>query len=663
MVMKCEHFEKIGYDEKKKKKKPPPAHNRGHYCNFSINPYRYINIGTGKFDEFFLSRSIYMMIIPRLYNKRHKNGIRLMFVASCLLLALHWVFSDSVEQYMLENEALVMNKESSFSPRSTTFAVFSHINTYNDQDLRDSSESQIASDKGAIYFHWDDWVDLYPAKHILERYRKEHPEGQCDKVLNNFASVNGYFMESYNKKVYRGMSNLYCMKDIPSKIIASTDDTLIEVPVLEKKRIGETKMPANITKSQLVQEMVKAQDTEYQKFTVKKLKPPQKTVDVKAEDFVFNPDLEIFKLKEKLHANQIKSSELKYLEFLEYSNQLVEKSDRYFKYPWIISDVAQGHSHHLAYPFFKRFIGDREKQSVIHHMIRAWFQFTEATDMPSWINYGSLLGWAHNGINMPWDTDVDVQMPIAHLDKLGRLYNRSLILENPRYGNSKYFLEIAPTYIRQGNGKNFIDARFIDINSGLYIDISALSHSSFAPPDDLFVGIPEDKKQETLLVHCKNWNWHTLDEILPIRHTYFEGGDVYIPNNVSRILSRKYGKDSFTTKIHVANHNYQKDIKMWVPDRICESLPNVNRYDNNDKSKLTFEGACNEIFLQDEYQINYECTKRHAELELNVDRNIDYNIEETGNLPIFRKDAWDYYEDINERVVDHDRWYTREEVV
>lgn len=604
------------------------------------------------------------MILPRLYNKRHRNGIRLMFVASFVILSLHRFLSDNVEQYMLESQALNLNRESSFNPRNIAYAVYSHINSYNDEDdMRDTITSKISGENGEIHFHWDDWVDLLQIDHILRKYRAESPEGQCDKVLDKFANVNGYFMESYNKKVSRGMADLYCLKDIPTKIIAVTDESMVEVPVHGKKRIGPSNLPANVTKDQLVEEMLKVQNTVLSRFELKPLKSAQKSVNVKAEDFIFNPDLEIFKLREKLNTDTIKLSEYTYLKFLEYSNKVVEYSGRYFKYPWIVSDVVQGHSHHLAYPFFRRFIGDRERQSVLHHMIRAWFQFAEAAEMPSWINYGSLLGWAHNGVNMPWDTDVDVQMPIVHLDRLGREYNQSIILENPRYGNAKYLLEIAPTYIRQGNGKNFIDARFIDINSGLYIDISALSHSGSTPPNDLFDGLTKKEEHKSLLVHCKNWNWHTLDEILPIRHTYFEGGDAYIPNNVSRILSRKYGKESFTTKIHAFNHNYQKDINLWVSDELCESSPNVNRFQNNDKSRLTLKGACDEIILQDEYQIAYECTERHKQLELDVDNSLEYQIDEKGNLPYFRKDAWDYYNDINKNVVKHDRWYIKEDVV
>ncbi|RLV84013.1 Protein MNN4 [Meyerozyma sp. JA9] len=598
-------------------------------------------------------------MFPKIYNKKLKHGIPLLITAACIFFTLNSYLSDDISQYLLEANALHMNRQSSFDPRSITYALFSYVNSLNGHELISFSD---LGNKNGVYFHWDDWVDLSPAKSILGKYRQKYPQGQCDSVLRNFADVNGYFMESYNKKVYRGMADLYCLKDIPERVIISTDKAFVHIPVIGKKRLGEANLPYNIYKDQMVNEMMKIQTSDDLAFKVADYKPLEHEVNIKAEDFIFNLDSNIFHLQEQLNNNTISPKDLEYLQFLEYSSALIEKSDTYFKYPWIITDVIQGRSHHLAYPFFKRFIGDRERQSVIHHMIRVWFQFAESNNIPSWINYGSLLGWSYNGVNMPWDTDIDVQMPIRHLDRLGREFNRSIIIENPRYGNGKYYLEVAPTYTAQGNGRNFIDARFIDINTGLYIDISALAHTNFKPPKKLFKGLENVEDLKAMTVHCKNWNWHTLDELLPLRHTYFEGGEAYIPRNVSRILTRKYGKTSFTTKNRFKNHNYQKDIRLWVPDRICKSSPR-QRFQDEEGSALTLKGACNSPRLQDEFRIVHESAQRRLDLEVDVDNSIYYDTEQTPPLSIFRKDAWDYYNDINKKLVTDDNWYVREEIV
>jgi len=600
------------------------------------------------------------MPIPKLYNKRVKYFLPLVFSIICITFGLNFYLSENIHQFLLENNALNQNKLLTFNPRTSTLALYSYV-----EDIIHYNRSELIhiGTRDGIYFHWDDWVDLSPGNKFLDRYRHDFPSGQCDSVLTKYALVNGYSLESYNKKVLRGMANLYCLKDIPKKVFITTDDSMVEVPIIGKKRFGVNLLgPRAQDKDQLVESMMTIEQSKDRlHFKSKPLKRLQPTVPVDAKEFIFSPEAEIFKLQEKLNNETITQNELEYLEFLEYSNDyLVDNSDTYFKYPWITSDLFIGHSHHFAYPFFKRYISDRERQSVVHHMVRAWFQFAEMNGFISWVNYGSLLGWVYNGVNMPWDTDVDVQMPIVQLDRMGRQFNKSIILENPRYGNAKYLLEVAPTYIKQGNGRNFIDARFIDINSGLYIDISALLHSNFKPPSNV---VPNQDNLSTMMVHCKNWNWHTLDELLPLRHSFFEGGSVYIPNNVSLILSRKYGPESFTTKLRFKKHNYQADISMWVPDRICKYPPPTNIRFNEINGGLTFEGACNKEYLQDEYHIIRQCSDRHRVLNQDIDRSIDYDIGEWGELPILRKDAWDYYNDINSNNVNHDRWAVSHEMV
>lgn len=594
-------------------------------------------------------------MLLKFYTKRIKHVVRMLGLSAVVVYSIStFILHDSITQPHLEAHALELHRQSHFNPRDSTHALFEYIQSR----LGDSAPPM--GDKNGVYFHWDDWVDLSAGDSILGKYRIRDPSGGCDSIIESFADVNGYFMESYQKKVYRGMADLYCLKEIPEKILAATDDNYIEVPVIGKKRLG---LSGNHSKESVVQKMANMPQEETDLKTTD-YKALQKKVQVAPEDFIFNPDLEIFRLKQKLNINDISAQEVKRLDFLQYANTIVDSADRFFKYPWIITDVVSGRSHHLAYPFFKKFISDRERQSVIHHMVRAWFQFAEANGFASWINYGSLLGWAYNGVNMPWDTDIDIQLPIAQIDRLGQDFNMTLIMENPRFGNAKYLLEVSPTYIRQGNGRNFIDARFIDINSGLYIDISALSHSTFIPPAEFYERFhSKDEIARAMPVHCKNWNWHTLEELLPIRHTYFEGASVYIPHNISSILDRKYGHASYTTKSHFLSHNYQNDIKMWVPDRICKRPPGVDsRYIDDLRAELTAEGACKDMTLKDEYRITHEPAERHAELNIDVDTSVDYETEILGDLPIFRKDSWEYYNDIAHGLVANDNWYIRQEV-
>lgn len=573
-----------------------------------------------------------------------------LMVAACLLLLFFHVLTRNVPDLVLDAHSLALQQSLSFNPRSISYCVYLYIRltgrskrpAHSDND----AIAQIGNANG-IYFHWDDWTDLLPANGILDRYRTLYPDGKCDASLKEHSSVNPYFMELYNTKVSRAMTNLYCSKDIPKRVLAATDAGFIQIPVLGKRRVLQS-MPKRVTKLTVIQEMEAC--NKEAGLSVIPYQLLRKTVSVSPQDFVFDPNAEIFSLKERLNNNDISADDLKHLQFLEAANVGVEHADRFFKYPWIYTDIVAGRSHHISFPFFRRYVSNRERQSVLHHMVRVWFRFAEANGIDSWLNYGLLLGWAYNGVNMPWDTDIDIQLPIAQLDRLSRRFNSTLIMENPRDGNAKYLFEVSPTYIRQGNGRNFIDARFIDINTGLYIDISALSHTADPAPEGFYGN--DALKLRGMPVHCKNWNWHSLDELLPIRHTYFEGASVYVPRNVSSILLRKYGDDSFTSKHRFNSHNYRTDLLLWVPDRECVGHP------QSPARTLSKQGLrkCLNLWLDDEFRIVSQAAQRHKELNVSPDESVGYEIASLGDLPVFRKDSWDYYNEINNKMVTTSDW-------
>lgn len=600
------------------------------------------------------------MCITKFYQRR----LALIFFMLVLALLLYLrSLCQSIPDSQLDAHTLAMHRASSFNPRSLVFCIYSYIGSLSSSDPQRASNAVNVAHMGnrnGVYFHWDDWVDLSPANKYLDHSRTLYPDGKCEGSLKEFSSVNPYFMESYNTKMLRGMVNLYCVKDIPKRILAATDSGFVEIPVLGRKRIGQGGMPRKISKQSVVKMMEESQhvlSSSKQMGALLKFHPYkrlEKMIDIEPQDFIFDPDQQIFALKDALNKNTILGDDLQYLQFLEASNAEVDTADRFFKYPWIYTDLIAGRSHHTSFPFFKRYISNRERQAVLHHLVRVWFKFAETQGINSWINYGSLLGWAYNGVNMPWDTDIDIQLPIAQLDRLSRKFNSTIIIENPRDGNAKYLFEVSPTYIRQGNGRNFIDARFIDINSGLYIDISALSHTMHQAPAHLYESHSDMSRLKSMPVHCKNWNWHSLEELLPIRHNYFEGASVYIPHNVLSILDRKYGSDSYTTKLSFNDHTYREDLQLWVPENECTRACGA---------ALTLLGSnkwlskCRSQWLEDEVNIVAQSAERHKQLNVGPDEPVDYSMTSYDDLPLFRKDPWDYFNDINNRVAIDTNWY------
>ena len=90
---------------------------------------------------------------------------------------------------------------------------------------------------------------------------------------------------------------------------------------------------------------------------------------------------------------------------------------------------------------------------------------------------------------MPWDSDVDVMITESSIYYLAAYYNMSTFwFKMPAQGKEKgkgrnYLLEINPNHINreQTDTLNRIDARWIDTETGLFIDITAARYNLTHP--------------------------------------------------------------------------------------------------------------------------------------------------------------------------------------
>ncbi|KAI0843308.1 LicD family-domain-containing protein [Hypoxylon sp. FL0890] len=205
---------------------------------------------------------------------------------------------------------------------------------------------------------------------------------------------------------------------------------------------------------------------------------------------------------------------------------------------------------------------------ALRHLIRSWLMIARELGVETWLAHGTLLGWWWNGRVMPWDYDLDVQMPTATLVYLGRYFNRTVYdyqflkeEEEVRwkegrkgsgggmvdvgdgggagrdeaydgYVNKTYLLDVNPhhTEIERGNGHNIIDARWIDVSNGLFIDITGLAE--------------RDPARNPGVWSCKNGHKYRSTELYPVRHTEFEGVPASVPYAFDKILTDEYGSKS-----------------------------------------------------------------------------------------------------------------------
>ena len=102
----------------------------------------------------------------------------------------------------------------------------------------------------------------------------------------------------------------------------------------------------------------------------------------------------------------------------------------------------------------------------------------------------------------------------------------------------EYLLDVNP-WIHQrirGDGMNVIDARWMDVRNGLYIDITGLSETR----PDTHPGVWT----------CKNNHAYHMDELYPMRETVFEGVLAKVPYAYDKILADEYRQGALVNTEH-----------------------------------------------------------------------------------------------------------------
>lgn len=269
---------------------------------------------------------------------------------------------------------------------------------------------------------------------------------------------------------------------------------------------------------------------------------------------------------------------------------------KFFKEAKLLNGIDQNWlGEHYDWRFFNGItIGMEEQLISLHRLIKNYLNFTRQHGLITWIAHGSLLSWYWNGISFPWDTDIDVQMPIVDLLKLGRDYNQTLVVENllnndKFSGMGKYFIDVGSslTHRSKGNGMNNIDARFIDVDTGLYIDITGLAITDTPAPSryDILIQADENKRkliekttkdgqlnhfiknQQLEAYNCRNNHFNTYEELSPLLITMVENQLSYVPSNFPIILDYEYGLNGLTDK-NYRDFIYLNNFKMWIKTQV-----------------------------------------------------------------------------------------------
>lgn len=200
-----------------------------------------------------------------------------------------------------------------------------------------------------------------------------------------------------------------------------------------------------------------------------------------------------------------------------------------------------------------------EKQAHLSALIQTYLSTMNTFGAETWLMHGTLLGWWWNRRVMPWDSDLDVMLSEKSLHLLANYYN--MTMHKYRVPGKKkareYLLEVNPHYSEAAlDRQNRIDARWIDTESGLFIDITTLrSNSSAAFNADHSSMVVKDKHH------------YLFDDIYPLRTSVFEDIPVCIPYAYPDILIEEYGDEALAS-VNYEGHHFNIEQEQWLPSQV-----------------------------------------------------------------------------------------------
>lgn len=532
----------------------------------------------------------------------------------------------------------------------------------------DDPENYLKTHK--LSFHWADWVDTAPANAFIDSYESLLKEFDNDPdelahvvkkyCINNFSDgddrPNNNLYAKERLKIFEQLEDvgycaaiyMYYYQELPRNVVFETDFEYFSWPVknevaprphtldefaslyydqeeISKPQVKEFAIKSSselIKYPQKMREVFQAKGKEIKKISLKEY------IDIPKNHFD-KPNVGQI-IKDLESQKSLTEEQQRELDFVKYSKAQLPNAHRfYWLFPFFGYDKID-EFHHYTFPFVKQMILSKERSTMVHHLGRSWFKFTEYAGVVSWFGYGNLIGWYRHSRNLPWDPDIDVVLSIKDLTKKSKKFNASLVVENPENGHNLFYFQTTP-YFYQHRDNQMIDARYIDVRTGIYIDISCLWNDNDRDIPDRF----KNEAPETIY-HCKNYNWFSHRELFPLRRTLYEGAQAYAPNDYKAILLAKYGEKSMTATNNFG-HNWQPDIGVWVPNEICDekTVPaKEKRFDKN--GELTLTGACNDTNILEEWSRFRDLYTIHNKEQKLLEKGKDASELSKEDLPVAR---------------------------
>ncbi|SCU99312.1 LADA_0H18932g1_1 [Lachancea dasiensis] len=284
-------------------------------------------------------------------------------------------------------------------------------------------------------------------------------------------------------------------------------------------------------------------------FSNKSVSGYEYTSEFPIEHFDFDANFEI----EKIVANPNSTeNEKRYLDSLVYSKGVNSGQSKPYKYFHETVDLLAADDDfqgHMDVRFFSGPIQCKWKRlRILNALIRGWLRFTQTQNIRSWPAHDSLEAYLFTGSQFPWSSTQVVQMSVHDLHLLARNFNQTMVIQSPLEGNGRFFLDVQPFISSRDHvdDHNNVDARFIDVDSGLYIDILGVGFSTnrvnsrrlkndFGGQQIEAEDIAAFNKQMGLLSD-RGGRCLLISDVLPLRLSRYHGLPCWIPHRAITIV-------------------------------------------------------------------------------------------------------------------------------
>lgn len=337
------------------------------------------------------------------------------------------------------------------------------------------------------------------------------------------------------------------------------------------------------------------------------------------DDFTFNLQKKYYELLANI--DDLTPNQKNYLESLKYNikNHYASQYKYFVEANEIVNTYGKGYHH--DHRFFRSQVSanlETLKTGILQGMLKTFTSTLKSLGITGWMSHGNMYGWMYNGLPFPYDDDIDFQMPLKHMHILAEHFNQSVLFQDPRFGYGRYFLDFGNLGGRtHGNGNNNIDGRLIDMDTGLYIDITGLSFNGEIISSKLYTQLADVLDEHIIEVQ------HEGEDKISYDYSYFQDQKDATLSDLEKLSNDDY------KKYIEENFNDDADLKKYMEETFKTTLEN----EKDDFNKMTKEAKNLFKKIKEDEKDEYERKYNKVLIYLtDMTRNERYAVNKALNL-------------------------------